>query len=73
MPRLDGLAVIRRIRTHADPALARTRIIAITANAFAEDERDVAAAGGDEFMRKPFREEELFTKIAQLTGAEYSA
>jgi signal transduction histidine kinase/ActR/RegA family two-component response regulator len=72
MPRVGGLEVMRRVRAHPETALAATPMIAITANAFSEDQREVAAAGGDDFMRKPFREEELFTKVARFTGAEYA-
>ncbi|HSI13183.1 MAG TPA: PAS domain S-box protein [Chthoniobacter sp.] len=69
MPVLDGRAAIRQIR-----ALPRGRdvaIIAITASAFEENRREVIEAGSDDFLGKPFREEDLFEKIAQHTGANF--
>jgi CheY-like chemotaxis protein len=69
MPGMDGFEVIRMIR--ALPNGSRTPIVAVTASAFEENRRDVIAAGGDDFLGKPFRDTDLFEKIARLTGAEY--
>jgi two-component system sensor histidine kinase/response regulator len=69
MPGLDGFAAIRSIRQL--PGGAQVPIIAVTASAFEEDRRDVIAAGGNDFLGKPFRERELFEKIGRLTGAEF--
>jgi len=54
MPLLDGLEATRQIRAwerlHGHP---RCPIIAVTANAFAEDQRECEAAGMDDFISKP--------------------
>jgi PAS domain S-box-containing protein len=54
MPELDGLAATRQIRAwerlHGRP---RCPIIAVTANVFAEDQRECADAGMDDFISKP--------------------
>jgi PAS domain S-box-containing protein len=54
MPHLDGLEATRQIRAwerrHGHP---RCPIIAVTANAFAEDQRECEAAGMDDFVSKP--------------------
>ncbi|MEY4268582.1 MAG: hypothetical protein RIS90_3117 [Pseudomonadota bacterium] len=54
MPELDGLAATRQIRDwerrHGRP---RCPIIAVTANVFAEDQRECADAGMDDFISKP--------------------
>jgi CheY-like chemotaxis protein len=54
MPNLDGLEATRQIRAwerlYAQP---RCPIIAVTANAFAEDQRECEAAGMDDFISKP--------------------
>jgi signal transduction histidine kinase/CheY-like chemotaxis protein len=54
MPHLDGLEATRQIRAwerlHGHP---RCPIIAVTANAFAEDQRECEAAGMDDFISKP--------------------
>jgi CheY-like chemotaxis protein len=54
MPELDGLEAARRIRTaEAAMQLPRTRIVALTANAFGEDRDACLAAGMDNFLVKP--------------------
>ncbi|MEY4756553.1 MAG: hypothetical protein RJA34_1451 [Pseudomonadota bacterium] len=51
MPRMDGLQAARRIRTL--PAYANTPLIAMTANAFAEDKAAALAAGMNDHIAKP--------------------
>jgi PAS domain S-box-containing protein len=69
MPVMDGYEATRQIR--AQPQGGETVILALTASAF-EDERLLAiAAGCDDFIRKPFREQELFEKMAHYLGVRY--
>ena len=49
MPGLDGLEATRRLRARGD----RTPVVALTANAFAEDRRAALTAGMDDFLVKP--------------------
>ncbi|PKO86261.1 MAG: hypothetical protein CVU18_15890 [Betaproteobacteria bacterium HGW-Betaproteobacteria-12] len=51
MPNLDGLEATRRLR--APPLSCRLPVIALTANAFAEDRLLAKAAGMDDFISKP--------------------
>ena len=54
MPELDGLSATQRIRAHETRTGAtRTPIVAVTANAFAEDRAACLAAGFDVFLPKP--------------------
>ncbi len=64
MPVMDGLEATRRIRALDDPVLSRIPIIAMTANAFASDVQEALNAGMNAHIPKPFRKEELITKIS---------
>jgi PAS domain S-box-containing protein len=69
MPVMDGYEATKQIKSQLKGQA--TVIIAITASAF-EEERVVAlSAGCDDFIRKPFREEEIFEKMAQYLGISY--
>jgi signal transduction histidine kinase/CheY-like chemotaxis protein len=58
MPTLNGIDATRLIRQL--PGYRDTPIIAMTANAFAEDRAQCMAAGMNDFLAKPFSPEELF-------------
>ena len=67
MPGLDGLETARRIRaTEAERNEPPTPIIALTANAFAEDREACLAAGMDDFLIKPLDRERLTATLASL-------
>ncbi|MEW6265435.1 MAG: PAS domain S-box protein [Thermodesulfobacteriota bacterium] len=69
MPVMDGYEATRAIK--ASPDGKKTVIIAVTASAFEEDKQRIIASGADDYLSKPFKEEELFEKIGRLTGADY--
>jgi CheY-like chemotaxis protein len=58
MPDMDGVEAASRIRAlypgDARPAEGRPPIIALTANAFAEDRAAYLEAGLDDYLAKPF-------------------
>lgn len=69
MPVMDGYEATKYIKTHLKGQA--TAIIALTASAFEEDKSVVLSAGCDDFVRKPFREEVIFEKMAQYLGVRY--
>ena len=71
MPRLDGLAAARRIRAvQATIGVARTPLIALTANAAEEDRLAAEAAGFAAFFVKPFDAQALTREVARLAHAQ---
>jgi signal transduction histidine kinase/ActR/RegA family two-component response regulator len=64
MPVLDGVETTRRLRAHEDSiGSPNVPVIALTANAMPQDRRRCAAAGMDDHLAKPFRQEELLAVL----------
>lgn len=63
MPGLDGLEATRRLRAMGE----RTPIVALTANAFAEDRRACLDAGMDDHLSKPLEPDALRAALARWT------
>jgi len=64
MPEMDGLEATRIIRARTDYG-SIVPIVAMTANAFAEDRRACLEAGMSDYLPKPVREAELAAKLNQ--------
>lgn len=69
MPGLDGLEVARRIV--AEFGLGRTRLVAISASAFVQEQQRYMKAGFDAFLAKPFRFEQLCECLQRLLPIEF--
>ncbi|MEZ5844799.1 MAG: ATP-binding protein [Hyphomicrobiaceae bacterium] len=70
MPRLDGLAATRRLRAlvAASPAgRPLPPIVAVTANAFAEDRQACLEAGMDDYLAKPFTRADIERLLSRWT------
>lgn len=76
MPAMGGLEATKQIRMlerqrSPEDLRQETIIIALTASVFEERRGEVLAAGSNDFVRKPFREEIIFEKIQQHLGVLY--
>ena len=69
MPEMDGCEAARRIR--ASEGGRDVKIVSVSASAFEEDRREALAAGADDFLTKPFREDVLFEKIERLLAVAF--
>lgn len=68
MPGIDGLEATRRIRALDREDAATTPIIAVSANAFADDRRLSREAGMDAHLSKPVSAQELVEALAHLAA-----
>ncbi len=66
MPEMDGLAATGAIRALHMPDRRDVWIIALTANAFSEDQRRCLAAGMNDFLAKPIRPDDLKACIERV-------
>ena len=65
MPVMDGLKATREIRTMNRSDASAVAIIAMTANAFAEDKSKALKAGMDEYLTKPLESEKLIRVLSR--------
>ena len=66
LPGLGGLEAARQIK--ADPLLAGTPIVALTAMAMRGDREEILAAGLDDYLAKPFEPQELMQLVRRWLG-----
>ena len=69
MPVMDGIEATRIIKSESDGD--ETIIVALTASAFEEDRDSVIEAGCDDFLRKPFKESEIFERLHRYLDVEF--
>ena len=70
MPVMDGYEATREIRKLKNPILARTPIIAVSANAFDEDKIASEKAGMNAHIEKPIRLDYLFDTLKDVLKSE---
>ena len=61
MPKLDGFGLLQQVR--ADPRLARTPVIILSARAGEESRVEGLEAGADDYLVKPFQAKELVARV----------
>ena len=69
MPVMDGLEATRQIRSL--PGGKDVKIVAVTASAFQEQRAEMLAAGMDDFVRKPYRANEIYDCLMKHLGVQY--
>jgi two-component system sensor histidine kinase TorS len=70
LPGIDGLTILKYIRTHSDAAIADVPVIAMSAHVFKEEVDQYLSAGMNGFLGKPFSLEDLEHAIAQAFSGE---
>ncbi|MBE9118528.1 AAA family ATPase [Lusitaniella coriacea LEGE 07157] len=71
MPVMDGWTATQKIKSIDKEGGEGTKILALTASVLEEERASVMQAGCDDFLRKPFREEQIFQAMAKHLGVEY--
>ncbi len=73
MPVIDGYVATKQIKEAKQGAEQGQSplIIALTASVFEHERMTILEQGCDDFIRKPFREEVIFEKLAQRLGVQF--
>jgi two-component system sensor histidine kinase/response regulator len=71
MPEMDGLTLARAIK--GDPAIASTRLIALTPLGYAVAEKKIQEAGIDAALSKPVKQSRLFDCLVTVLGKTETA
>ncbi len=73
MPLLDGYEATKNIKSAMKKAQSAidTKIIALTASAFEENKVKALDSGCNDFVRKPFRESDIFNIMTKYLGVRY--
>ena len=69
MPVMNGYEATKQIKSTLKGEA--TVIIALTASAFEEQRQGILSTGCNDFVRKPFREDNLLQKISEYLGVQY--
>ncbi|VXD24817.1 ATP-binding protein [Planktothrix paucivesiculata] len=69
MPVMDGYEATKQIKSTTKGNA--TALIAVTASVLEEEKAIVLSAGCDDFMRKPFTEDQIFEVLAKHLGVKY--
>ncbi|MCP4021037.1 MAG: response regulator [Desulfobacteraceae bacterium] len=69
MPVMNGLEATRKIRGSKDGP--DVKIVALTAHALEEERLEILEAGCDDFIRKPYRDTEIFDALTKHLGTHF--
>ncbi|MBK7212054.1 MAG: response regulator [Bacteroidales bacterium] len=65
MPGMDGFELVSKIRAFEDRSKAGVPVLAVTANVMEPELRQIMESGMNGYILKPFRENELLSKIVE--------
>jgi predicted ATPase/signal transduction histidine kinase/CheY-like chemotaxis protein len=71
LPVMDGYEATRQIKARATATNRQAIVVALTASAFEEDRKAILATGCDDFVRKPFREGEIYDVLHRHLGVRF--
>lgn len=71
MPIMDGKEATKKIRQLEKEGGRSVKIIALTAHALEEERLEILEAGCDDFIRKPYRDYEIFHAVERHLGLKY--
>jgi len=66
---MNGLEATRLIKESKTGA--ETKIVALTAHALEEERLEILESGCDDFIRKPYRDTEIFDAMAKQLGVQF--
>ena len=69
MPVMEGMEATKAIRKL--PGGKEVKIVAVTASAFMEQRDEMLKAGMDDFVRKPYRFDEIYACLTRHLGVQY--
>jgi signal transduction histidine kinase/DNA-binding NarL/FixJ family response regulator len=69
MAPIDGFEVTRQLRER--PAASELKIIAVSASVFEDDRQHAINSGCDDFLPKPFKEEQLLAVLERLLSLDW--
>jgi len=70
MPEMDGLEVLKRLRS--DPDMAGMKIVVVTSKTYETDRKQVLAAGADGFFNKPLNMDRFSSDVAAIMNDRLS-
>lgn len=70
LPGIDGLTILKHIRTHADSLISKMPVIAMSAHVFTEEVESYLKAGMNGFLGKPFSIENLEQTIVNVASSD---
>ncbi len=70
LPDGSGLSLIRQIRSRGE--IRQPRIVMLTANALEESRQEALAAGADDFLSKPYEEDEFYAIVERQLAIRFT-